>query len=128
MNFSWDHAKTFIAVVDAGSLSGAARMLGQTQPTISRQIAAFEASLNATLFERTGRSVAMTKFGAELVDHIRTMALSADMICPIGDGTIPISRRATSADCIRTDISICPAPDREKNQQQGAPAGIGCHS
>ena len=70
----------FIAVVYAGSLSGAARMLGQTQPTVSRQIAAFEASLNATLFERTGRSVALTQFGAELVDHIRTMALSADMV------------------------------------------------
>lgn len=80
MSFDWDHIKTFLAVVDEGSLSGAARALGQTQPTVSRQVAALEASLNATLFERTGRSVALTQFGSELLDHVRAMARSADMI------------------------------------------------
>ena len=80
MSFDWDHIKTFLAVVDEGSLSGAARALGQTQPTVSRQVAALESSLNATLFERTGRSVALTPFGGELLDHVRAMARSADMI------------------------------------------------
>jgi len=80
MSFDWDHVKTFLAVVDEGSLSGAARALGQTQPTVSRQVAALETSLNATLFERTGRSVALTPFGSELLDHVRAMARSADMI------------------------------------------------
>lgn len=80
MSFDWDHAKTFLAVVDEGSLSGAARALGQTQPTVSRKVAALESSLNATLFERTGRSVALTKFGAELLDHVRAMARGADMV------------------------------------------------
>lgn len=80
MSFDWDHIKTFLAVVDEGSLSGAARALGQTQPTVSRQVAALEASLNATLFERTGRSVALTQFGSELLDHVRAMARCADMI------------------------------------------------
>ncbi len=80
MGFDWDHAKTFLAVADEGSLSGAARVLGQTQPTISRQIGAFESSLNATLFERTGRSVALTQSGVELLDHVRAMARGADMV------------------------------------------------
>ena len=80
MDFDWDHAKTLLAVAEEGSLSGAARKLGQTQPTISRQIAALEKSLNTTLFERTGRSVELTQFGVELLDHVRAMARSADMI------------------------------------------------
>ncbi|MDU8911356.1 LysR family transcriptional regulator [Aestuariicoccus sp. MJ-SS9] len=80
MTFDWDHAKTFLAVAEAGSLSGAARALGQTQPTVSRQIAAFETALDATLFERTGRSVALTPFGVELLDHVRAMARGADMV------------------------------------------------
>ncbi|MEM8838410.1 MAG: LysR family transcriptional regulator [Pseudomonadota bacterium] len=80
MNFDWDHAKTFLAVADEGSLSGAARVLGQTQPTVSRQMSALEGSLNATLFERTGRSVTLTEFGIELLDHVRGMARSADMV------------------------------------------------
>ncbi len=80
MAFDWDLARTFLAVADEGSLSAAARALGQTQPTVSRQIAAFERSLEATLFERTGRSVALTPFGIELLDHVRAMALGADMV------------------------------------------------
>ncbi|WP_424971170.1 LysR family transcriptional regulator [Dinoroseobacter sp. S76] len=80
MEFDWDHAKTFFAVVEEGSLSGAARALGQTQPTISRQIAALEAALNATLFERTGRSVMLTPFGADLLDHVQAMARGADLV------------------------------------------------
>lgn len=80
MGFDWDHAKTFLAVVEEGSLSGAARVLGQTQPTVSRQIAALESTLNTTLFERTGRSVMLTPFGADLVDHVRAMAQGADMV------------------------------------------------
>lgn len=86
MSFDWDHAKAFLAVADEGSLSAAARALGQTQPTISRQIAALETSLNATLFERTGRSVALTPFGAELLDHVRAMARGADRIALSAQG------------------------------------------
>ncbi|MEM8651804.1 MAG: LysR family transcriptional regulator [Pseudomonadota bacterium] len=80
MNFDWDQAKTFLTVADEGSLSGAARVLGQTQPTVSRQISALEKSLNVTLFERTGRSVTLTQFGVELLDHVRAMARGADMV------------------------------------------------
>ncbi|WP_424964535.1 LysR family transcriptional regulator [Dinoroseobacter sp. S375] len=80
MGFDWDLARTFLTVADEGSLSAAARALGQTQPTISRQIAAFETALDATLFERTGRSVALTPFGVELLDHVRAMAAGADMV------------------------------------------------
>ncbi len=80
MNFDWDHAKTFLAVAEEGSLSGAARRLGQTQPTVSRQISALEETLNVTLFERNGRSVTLTQFGVDLLDHVRAMARGADMV------------------------------------------------
>ena len=86
MTFDWDHAKTFMAVAEEGSLSGAARAMGQTQPTVSRQVAALEQSLNATLFERTGRSVTLTPFGIELLDHVRAMALGADRIALAAKG------------------------------------------
>ena len=74
MSFDWNLAKTFLAVVDEGSLSAAARALGQTQPTVSRQITALERSLGITLFERSGRSVFLTPSGVELLDHVRSMA------------------------------------------------------
>jgi DNA-binding transcriptional LysR family regulator len=41
----WQWFRAFLAVVREGSLSSAARVLGTTQPTMGRQIAALEASL-----------------------------------------------------------------------------------
>ena len=37
---AWDLYRSFLAVLDEGSLSGAARALGLTQPTLGRQVAA----------------------------------------------------------------------------------------
>lgn len=86
MSFDWNHAKAFVAVVDEGSLSAAARVLGQTQPTVSRQISALEEALDITLFERTGRAVHLTAAGVELLDHVRTMAAGADMVALAASG------------------------------------------
>ena len=46
----WDALRTFIAVARDGSLSGAARQLGLTQPTVGRHIDALEVALGAPLF------------------------------------------------------------------------------
>ncbi|QYO75173.1 LysR family transcriptional regulator [Devosia salina] len=86
MSFDWNLAKTLLAVADEGSLSAAARSLGQTQPTVSRQIAALEHALGVTLFERTGRSVALTQAGVELLDHVRSMASGANMLSLAASG------------------------------------------
>lgn len=86
MSFDWNLAKTLLAVADEGSLSAAARALGQTQPTVSRQIAALEHSLGVTLFERTGRSVSLTQAGVELLDHVRSMANGANMLSLAASG------------------------------------------
>lgn len=49
LSFDWNQVRAFLAAVDQGSLSGAARVLGQTQPTVSRQITALEEELNVLL-------------------------------------------------------------------------------
>jgi hypothetical protein len=41
----WALYRTLLAVLDEGSLSGAARSLGLTQPTVARHIDALEAAL-----------------------------------------------------------------------------------
>jgi DNA-binding transcriptional LysR family regulator len=86
MTFDWNLAKTFLAVADEGSLSAAARALGQTQPTVSRQIAALEGALSVTLFERTGRSVELTQSAVDLLDHVRAMAVGANMVSLAASG------------------------------------------
>jgi DNA-binding transcriptional LysR family regulator len=86
MSFDWNLAKTLLAVAEEGTFSAAARELGQTQPTVSRQITALEHSLGVTLFERTGRSVALTQAGVELLEHVRSMASGANMLSLAASG------------------------------------------
>lgn len=86
ISFDWTRARAFLAVVEEGSLSSAARVLKQTQPTIGRQIAAFEAELNVTLFERSGRALQVTQAGRELAQHVRAMAEAAGRISLLASG------------------------------------------
>jgi DNA-binding transcriptional LysR family regulator len=70
---NWDLARAFLAVVRSGSLSGAARALGLTQPTIGRQVDAFETGLGVPLFTRSRHGVKPTQAALDLVPHVETM-------------------------------------------------------
>lgn len=84
--FDWTQARAFLATAEAGSLSKAARGLGLTQPTLSRQVAALEADLGLVLFERVGRSLVLTPTGADLLDHFRDMGTAAERISLAASG------------------------------------------
>jgi DNA-binding transcriptional LysR family regulator len=75
--FDWNRARAVVATAEAGSLSAAARALGLTQPTLGRQVAAFEEDLRVTLFTRAGKRMELTEAGLSLIDHLRTMAEAA---------------------------------------------------
>lgn len=82
----WNHIRAFHATAVAGSLSAAARQLGLTQPTLSRQVLALEADLGVALFERRGRKLVLTQTGMELLDHIRIMGDAADTLMLAASG------------------------------------------
>ena len=86
ISFDWNQARAFLAVAEEHSLSAAAEVLGVTQPTITRQIAALEKELRVVLFERTGRSVSLTPVGLNLLEHVRTMASGANMVSLAASG------------------------------------------
>lgn len=67
----WFLWRSFLAVMDHGSLSAAARQLGASQPTIGRHIEELETALNAVLFDRTGRGLKPTAMAHQLVDPVR---------------------------------------------------------
>jgi DNA-binding transcriptional LysR family regulator len=74
----WNLMRAFCATADAGSLSAAARRLGLTQPTVSRQIAALESDLGVALFERIGKRLVLTTTAVGLLEHARAMSAAAD--------------------------------------------------
>jgi len=65
--------ETFVAIVDADGLSAAARRLGRTQPTVSRQLAALEARLGVRLLERTTRRLRLTTAGRTYYERCRDL-------------------------------------------------------
>lgn len=86
VSFDWNQARAFLATAEEGSLSAAARALGQTQPTLGRQIAALEQELGVALFERIGRSLSLTPCGLELLEHVRAMGDAAGRISLAASG------------------------------------------
>ncbi len=76
-DFDWALVRSFLAVLDAGSLMGAARRLNAQQPTLSRHVAELEAQLGTPLFERTGRGVLPTAAALAIAEAARQMEAGA---------------------------------------------------
>jgi len=79
-NLDWNQLKAFLETADTGSLSAAARKLGLTQPTLSRQVAAIERQMGVTLFERVGKAMVLTPTGLDLLEHARAMGAAAEAL------------------------------------------------
>lgn len=75
--FDWSLVRSFLAVLDQGSLLGAARVLRLSQPTLGRHVAELELQLGTVLFERTGRGLVPTAIALKLAESARGMETSA---------------------------------------------------
>ncbi|MEM6373029.1 MAG: LysR family transcriptional regulator [Pseudomonadota bacterium] len=82
----WSHLQSFAAVAEAGSLSGAARALNSSQPTLSRHIALLEADLGTRLFERSRGGMTLTQAGQDLAAHAKQMADAAARLAMTSQG------------------------------------------
>lgn len=101
--FDWNQVRAFLATAEEGSLSAAARALGQTQPTLGRQVTALEQALGVVLFERIGRSLQLTPSGLDLLEHVRAMGEAASRISLAASGrsqTIEGDVRITASDAM----------------------------
>ncbi|MBB3655228.1 DNA-binding transcriptional LysR family regulator [Rhizobium sp. BK650] len=74
---SWDFYRSFLAVLQHGSLSAAARELGLTQPTIGRHIDALEEAVGAELFTRSSNGLLPTDMALDLQPYAETLATTA---------------------------------------------------
>lgn len=75
MSFSSDNVAVFLAVLDHGSFSAAARALGKAPSAVSMTIANLEAALDLALFDRTGREPVATPAARALEPRARQLAL-----------------------------------------------------
>jgi DNA-binding transcriptional LysR family regulator len=70
--------ETFVSVVNSGSFSSAARLLGLGQPAVSKTIAQLEDRLGVRLLLRSTRGLAPTEAGQAFFEHARRAIEEAD--------------------------------------------------
>jgi DNA-binding transcriptional LysR family regulator len=75
--FDWTLVRSFLAALEQGSLLGASRVIGASQPTVGRHISELESQLGVVLFERTGRGLQPTDMAIRLADSARSMEAGA---------------------------------------------------
>jgi len=104
---NWDELRTFVEVARDGSLSGAARRLGLTQPTVGRHIDALEAALGSTLFTRSPRGLTPTPAALALGPHAEAMAAAAAALGRAASGEAAADRgavRVTASDVVGCEV------------------------
>lgn len=110
-SLDWELLRSFRAVLAEGSLSGAARRLGQTQPTIGRHIAELEQALGGVaLFVRSPRGLVPTEAGEDLRPYADAMAAAAEALARTASGAREAARgvvRITASEMI--GLHVLPA-------------------
>src|SRR5208337_2611471 len=104
---SWDELRTFFEVVRDGSLSGAARRLGLTQPTVGRHIDALEEALGLTLFMRSPRGLTATPAALALAPHGEAMAAAAAALARSASSEAALDRgvvRVTASEIVGCEV------------------------
>lgn len=81
--------RTFVTVVETGSFTRAAAILGRTQPAVSLQVRRLEDQLRTPLFDRTGQLNGLTTEGAALLPQARRLLrLNDEIIAALGEGDL----------------------------------------
>lgn len=73
----WELYRSFLGVLDAGSLSGAARAMGIAQPTVGRHVVSLEKALGVTLFTRSQTGLLPTEAALALQPLAQAMQRAA---------------------------------------------------
>jgi len=104
---SWELYRSFLGVLRAGSLSGAARALDIAQPTVGRHIAALEKSLGLALFTRSQTGLMPTEAAQSLrgfVESMQSTAASLERAAASQGAGVRGTVRVTCSDVIGVEV------------------------
>lgn len=87
--FDWNLVRSFLAITRSGSMTAAAKRLKIDYSTLSRRIAALEASLGSQLFDRRTSGSSLTEAGERLLEMAEQMdQLATSAAQSIGDSKL----------------------------------------
>lgn len=104
---NWEWYRSFISVLETGSLSAAGRAMGMTQPTVGRHIDSLEAALQLKLFTRSFDGFAPTEAALELKRYAHGLAASAAALRRVASshgGGVRGTVRLTASEIIGVEI------------------------
>src|SRR5262245_50785720 len=86
------HLRVFVAVVETGAHTRAARALGLSQSTVSETVSSLERTLGTALFRKAAKGSPLTPAGEALLPHARQMlALSGDLVAAVAQASNEVS-------------------------------------
>jgi len=106
-DIGWEMYRSFLAVLNEGSLSGAARALGVAQPTVGRHIASLEKSLNLALFTRSQTGLMPTEAALALRSYAESMnstAAALERVAASQGSGVRGTVRMTASDVIGVEV------------------------
>lgn len=104
---NWEWYRSFLQVLETGSLSAAARALGLTQPTVGRHIDSLETALGLKLFTRSYDGYAATDAAQELRPYAAGLAATAAALRRAASGQAAGVRgvvRVTASEVIGVEV------------------------
>jgi DNA-binding transcriptional LysR family regulator len=120
-DIGWELYRSFLAVLDHGSLSGAARALGVAQPTVGRHVAALEKSLGLSLFTRSQTGFLPTEAAQSLrmyAESMRSTVAAMERAAASQGSGVSGSVRVTASDVVGVEI-LPPIIARLREQHPG---------
>jgi DNA-binding transcriptional LysR family regulator len=106
-DIGWELYRSYLSVLQEGSLSGAARAMGITQPTVGRHIAALESALGVVLFTRSQLGLLPTEAARALEPFAQAMRASAAALLRAAEGQgagIQGTVRITASEVIGVEV------------------------
>jgi DNA-binding transcriptional LysR family regulator len=106
-DIGWKLYRSFLGVLNHGSLSGAARELGVAQPTIGRHLAALEKSLGLALFTRSQTGLLPTEAGQSLrtyAESLQSTVAALERAAASQGSGVSGSVRVTASDVIGVEV------------------------
>ncbi len=104
---NWEWYRSFVAVLETGSLSAAGRAMGTTQPTVGRHIDSLEAALQLKLFTRSFDGFAPTDAALELKPYAESLSATAAALRRVassqGDG-VRGTVRITASEVVSVEV------------------------
>jgi len=105
VNLDIDLLRAFVTVIETGSFTRAAALLGRSQPAVSLQIRRLEEQLRSPLFDRGGRGVSLTTEGAALLPQARRLLrLNDEITATLGEGDLEGEVRFGAPEDIATTL------------------------